>query len=212
MAQLYSNTLSVVNDVAQSPAINTSSIGVTVSGTWAGTIVFEGSRNKGTTWTTVSVLVDNGSGVYSLTEVTQTTANGAFAFQTGSFTHLRARLSVATSGSAVVSLSPSTGAISRDVQATKNDAVGVVLQTTTSQVTVSSTPSHLVGIHIHTALTGSLTITGLLDDTGSARNWVIPAGTVGTVMSGTALLFSTLRYTLSSSSDAAKVLLSHKPL
>lgn len=38
---------------------------------------------------------------------------------------------------------------------------------------------HLRGVQIHTALTGTLTITGFEDEDGDAKSYVIPAGAVG---------------------------------
>lgn len=52
----------------------------------------------------------------------------------------------------------------------------------TTAVTIgggAANDTHLMGIYIHTALTGTLAITGFADSDGAAQTFTIPAGAVG---------------------------------
>lgn len=52
----------------------------------------------------------------------------------------------------------------------------------TAAVTIgagAANDTHLMGIYIHTALTGTLAITGFADSDGAAQTFTIPAGAVG---------------------------------
>lgn len=52
----------------------------------------------------------------------------------------------------------------------------------TAAVTIgagTASDTHLMGIYIHTALTGTLAITGFADTDGAAQTFTIPAGAVG---------------------------------
>lgn len=98
---------------------------------------------------------------------------------------------------------------------TRNEANATVLQTTAAPVTIgagAANDTHLIGIHIHTALAGTLTIAGLLDDAGAARNYVLPIGTVGHIPFYAALnAAGALQMTLSAAGDAAKCLVEWRP-
>lgn len=85
-------------------------------------------------------------------------------------------------------------------------------------VTTSSSPIYtggacfLRGLYIAKALTGTLTIIGFADVSGTTRNWVFPIGSVGAVIPGSAKIFAAagLTYTLSSASDADLVIASYE--
>lgn len=65
----------------------------------------------------------------------------------------------------------------------KNEC-NVTIVSTTSAVTIgggAADDTYLLGLHIHTALTGTCVITGFVDETGVAKSYTIPAGTVGHV-------------------------------
>ena len=98
--QFTTGTLAALNDTLILSTDTLGSVGVSVSGANTGaTVVFEGTIND-TTWDTIKV--------YPLTPgaagVTSVTAAGDFEFNCGSFKHVRARLSVAGTGSFAVAL------------------------------------------------------------------------------------------------------------
>ena len=54
----------------------------------------------------------------------------------------------------------------------------------TTAVTIgagAANDTHLMGLHIHTALTGTCAITGFADSDAAAQTYTLPAGTVGFV-------------------------------
>ncbi|MHC4996784.1 MAG: hypothetical protein ACYTGQ_17225, partial [Planctomycetota bacterium] len=54
----------------------------------------------------------------------------------------------------------------------------------TTAVTIgagAANDTHLIGIHIHTALTGTIAITGFADSDGAAQTYTIPAAVVGDI-------------------------------
>ncbi len=64
----------------------------------------------------------------------------------------------------------------------RNETNATILQTTAAAITLgagAANDTHLHGLHIHTALAGTMTVAVLLDDTGGARSYVFPIGTVG---------------------------------
>ena len=76
--------------------------GLTLSGTWTGTITFEGSADGGTTWTAINALPLN-----STTAVTTTTGNGTWQINAAGLTTLRMRASATMTGSAIATITPS---------------------------------------------------------------------------------------------------------
>lgn len=65
--------------------------------------------------------------------------------------------------------------------AIRNEANLAIISKTTA-VTIgggSASDTHLIGLHIHTALTGTCAITGFADSDGAAQTYTIPAGAVG---------------------------------
>jgi hypothetical protein len=79
-----------------------SSASITLTGTWTATVQFEASSDGGTTWVAI-----NGTPPSSTTAVTNSTANGAWTFNVGSMTHLRARASALASGTVGVNINAS---------------------------------------------------------------------------------------------------------
>lgn len=82
------------------------SAGLTISGTWTGTITFEGSADGGVSWTAIDAWP-----LGSRTAVTTTTAVGQWQFNVAGLTTIRARASATISGAATVTISPSYAAL-----------------------------------------------------------------------------------------------------
>lgn len=83
-----------------------SSASITLTGSWTATVQFEASPDGGTTWVAI-----NGTPPSSTTAVTSSTANGAWTFNVGSMTHLRARASALASGTVGVNINASAAPI-----------------------------------------------------------------------------------------------------
>lgn len=65
--------------------------------------------------------------------------------------------------------------------AIRNEA-NLAIISKTSAVTIgggSASDTHLIGLHIHTALTGTCVINGFADSDGAAQAYTIPTGAVG---------------------------------
>lgn len=69
------------------------------------------------------------------------------------------------------------------------------------------------GVCIKTALTGSLTLTGMSQNSGAAQPWVIAPGTSGYVAPpGSTKFWGALRYSLSNAAaDAGKAFIAYQP-
>lgn len=92
-----STTDCTVDNSCVSLAFMSDSVGaasIQLTGTWVATISFEGTVD-GVTWVAIS-----GTPTNSTTAVTSATANGAWIFQVGGLTNIRARCSAFTSGTA----------------------------------------------------------------------------------------------------------------
>jgi hypothetical protein len=76
--------------------------GVSISGTWTGTITFEGTVDGGTSWSAINAYPLN-----SGTAVTTATANGQWQVNVTGLTGVRARASATMTGSALVTITPS---------------------------------------------------------------------------------------------------------
>ena len=108
MATLYTNnmgqnyrqgTLNVVqDDVTLSQFLTWGFLGIQISGTWTGTITFEGTVD-GTNWVALPVTPIAGGAT-----VTTATGNGIWFVQNTGFAAVRARSSTFTSGNPVVSI------------------------------------------------------------------------------------------------------------
>jgi len=74
---------------------------------------------------------------------------------------------------------------SNNYDATKHEANSYVLQNAATAQGIGqggTTPVYLMGIHIHTALAGTLTVVGFTDSAGAAASWVIPIGAAGAIL------------------------------
>lgn len=72
--------------------------------------------------------------------------------------------------------------------------------------------TYLLGLHIHTALTGTCVITGFADSVGSAASFTLPAGTVGHVPFYAARnAAGAFTVTLSNVADASKAAVLWRP-
>lgn len=103
-----------------------------------------------------------------------------------------------------------TSSADNNYDATKHECNSTILNTViTAQPVSGGAPAYLMGITIHTALTGTLTITGLTNVAGAATDWVIPVGAVGSILpAGNARICATaLIATLSSASDYGLVMI-----
>lgn len=66
----------------------------------------------------------------------------------------------------------------------------------------AASDTHLIGIRIHTALVGTLTITGFADSDGAATSYVVPIGVVGDIdFRGALNTAGAITMTLSSATD-----------
>lgn len=112
---------------------NATSVALDISGTWTGTLTFEGSANGGTF---NSILVTNTA---TGAKVTTTTANGTFSVPNGGFIIVRARATATVTGTATVSATRGF--------ATSNVAVPNFPATFgTGDLLYASTPSTVAGI------------------------------------------------------------------
>lgn len=75
-----------------------------------------------------------------------------------------------------------TSSLTNNYDVTKHECNSSILANVATAQNIGTggtTPIYLMGIQIRNALTGTLTITGLTDPSGVAKNWVLPIGTVG---------------------------------
>lgn len=102
MSQVRNETLGKAGDSIQVAGGDSrgSMAGVQVSGTWAGTIVFEASIN-GVDWISC-----NGLPIGDTTPVSSTTTSGIWQFDLSGGLHLRLTMSLYASGAAVVHVQP----------------------------------------------------------------------------------------------------------
>jgi len=80
--------------------------GMTISGTWTGTITFEGSADGGTSWTAIDAWP-----LGSRTAVTTATAVGQWQVNVAGLTTIRMRASATITGTAIVTINPSYAAL-----------------------------------------------------------------------------------------------------
>jgi len=96
----------------------------------------------------------------------------------------------------------------------KNECNATIISTTAA-VTLGggvADDTFLLGIHVHTALTGTCVIGGLADAAGAAANYTIPATSVGHVpLYGVRNAKGALTITCSTVGDANKVLALWRP-
>lgn len=99
--------------------------------------------------------------------------------------------------------------------ATKHECNSTILNTvTTIQAVSGGVPAYLMGITIHTALAGTLTITGLTNVAGTETPWVIPIGAVGQILppANARRCEVALSATLSSATDYGRVMIDWRPI
>jgi len=136
--KITSNTLTAASQtLGWSDPDGVSTVGIQLSGTWAGTVVFEGTVN-GSTWVTVNAVTPTG-GI-----VTSTTSSGVWLVDFAGFASIRARVSVYTSGSIVAHMrgSPFQALVGIDAPIpTGSNNIGAVSITTTSPSYLTSTAS-----------------------------------------------------------------------
>jgi len=133
-------------------------VGISITGTWLGTLNFEGSVDQGN-W--------NSEHVFSLSggaSITSTTGNGIWQFSNAGMTAVRVRGQPFISGSAVITLQPSLSAPTPYAITAPNPCVSGVLQTkgisfasTTAQLLVSASgtkTSYICWIHAQAEGTG----------------------------------------------------------
>jgi hypothetical protein len=86
----------------------------------------------------------------------------------------------------------------------------------TTAVTIgagAANDTHLMGIYIHTALTGTLAITGFADTDGAAQTFTIPAGAVGAFdFKGAINSAGALTMTASNAADDNKIAVLWRPV
>lgn len=77
-------------------------VSIQLTGTWAGTVTFEGSVDGGTTWWTIAPV--SLASTARTTGVATSTANGAWVADATALTNVRVRFSTFTSGTVVARL------------------------------------------------------------------------------------------------------------
>lgn len=80
--------------------------GLTIAGTWTGTITFEGSADGGASWTAIEAWP-----LGSRTAVTTATAVGQWQVNVAGLTTIRMRASATITGTAIVTITPSYAAL-----------------------------------------------------------------------------------------------------
>lgn len=107
-----------------------------------------------------------------------------------------------------------TDSLTESYMVVRQEANGTVISTTAT-VTLGggvANDSHLMGLHIHTALTGTCVITGLADETGAAKSYTIPAATIGPInFFGVKNAAGALTITCSNGADDDKVIAFWRP-
>jgi hypothetical protein len=110
-----------------------------------------------------------------------------------------------------------TSSLTNNYDAVKHEANSNILQNVATAQNIGTggtTPIYLMGIQIRTALTGTLTIVGFTDPAGTAKNWVLPIGTVGQVLppGNARRLESGCTMTLSVAADGDFVVVDWRPI
>lgn len=120
-------TAGVLNAAVELPVAGAAGAAIQVSGTWAGTLTFQSTIN-GTDWLTHNGTVYGGA---SITNISTTTANGAWAFRVAGAQRLRAIMTAYTSGTATIDIRAATS-----VGGTASE--GLATQPVSGTVTVGS--------------------------------------------------------------------------
>ena len=99
--KIVSGRLGVLGEALGIDCRGYSTVGVELSGTWAGTITFEGRTDTGN-WVVINGLATNGT-----TLVTTSTTNGVYRFSTAGIIYFQIRFSAFTSGTLLATLESS---------------------------------------------------------------------------------------------------------
>lgn len=84
--------------------------------------------------------------------------------------------------------------------------IAIIAKTATVQINGGvAADTYLGGLYVHTALTGTCVITGLVDSDGAAQTYTLPAGTVGYVQLQGENTAGALTMTCANAGDNAKV-------
>lgn len=102
--KISTTSLTVLDSAVTLNTNGASTFGVQITGTWVGQLAFEGTKD-GTTWYAVAAYPHSGTGA----TVSTTTGNTQLVIAAGSNTQMRVRRSIATSGTAVVTVVASIG-------------------------------------------------------------------------------------------------------
>lgn len=110
-----------------------SSVGISVSGTWVGTVTFEGTID-GTNWSAF-----NGAKFPGGVIASSTTTNGDFRFLVGGLSGFRARRSVATSGTASIAIIQTHGTNPFNISYVRGATDGTLIGNTLDKLKVDAT-------------------------------------------------------------------------
>lgn len=92
------------------------------------------------------------------------------------------------------------------------NATIIAVQTAVQLGGGAANDSHLIGLHIHTALTGTCVVSGMADSAGAVASYTIPASTVGHIpFYGAKNSAGALTVTCSNAGDASKVVAFWRP-
>lgn len=144
-----SGSLAALNQTVVLALNGQSAASVQLSGTWVGTVTFEGS-NDGTNWTSVNAVADSTSQPQPTT-----TVNGLYRLTPGGLMQLRANMTAFTSGSATVSMRASVGTggiFANQILPTKiTDGTNTATIKSASTTAVSGDLPLVVTVHPNTA-------------------------------------------------------------
>jgi hypothetical protein len=96
---ITTGTVGVANATVSASIDDADTFIIQVSGTWAGTLTFEGSMD-GTNWSVWTVV--SSAAISHITAASTTTTNGLFMHETYGLSRIRVRFSTYTSGTATV--------------------------------------------------------------------------------------------------------------
>jgi hypothetical protein len=142
---ITSQTLALVTNASFiSDVSGYSSLGIQVSGTWTGTISFEGSVNGG------EFIALNGIAVNGTAIVSSATANGIFRFNVASLIKVQVRFSTATTGNPTVMLAASSEPSSLILNTLTLPAITGAVTTTDSilpsSITTQAAPAKIIPV------------------------------------------------------------------
>lgn len=133
---------------------NNGSATFNLGGTWSGTMSFFGSADGAATWKAIGVLPSTGTG----TAVTTATANGAWQFNPGAYTHVCIAFTTATSGTAVTTIN--LGQASARAGGGSNGASGTVSGQANGVIPLGTTATSITQqSHLDDGVTTASTIT-----------------------------------------------------